>query len=135
VEELRPIWEKIDDHQRAINEHAAWRQTNEYRMGQMETRFDQLIKDNARTFGEISHTMKEVSKEVGEIHAEQMRQIGRIEAMNEAKRSQVEAERIAQERLDSTRKESADWKRWLWPTLTGTLMLLAALGIIQGPNG
>jgi septal ring factor EnvC (AmiA/AmiB activator) len=135
VDELRPIWEKIDDHQRAINEQAAWRQTTEYRISQMETRFDQSLKDSARAFGELAHAVKEVSKEVSEIHAEQMRQMGRIEAMNEAKRGQIEAERIAQERLDSTRKESADWKRWLWPTITGTLMLLAALGIIQGPNG
>jgi phage portal protein BeeE len=117
VDELRPIWEKIDDHQRAINEHSAWRQTTEYRISQMETRFDQSIKDNARAFGELAHTLKEVSKEVSEIHSEQMRQMGRFEALKDAK------------------KESADWKRWLVPALISGVALLAALGIIQGPNG
>jgi phage portal protein BeeE len=117
VEELRPIWEKIDDHQRAINEHVAWRQTTEYRISQMETRFDQSIKDNARAFGELAHTLKEVSKEVSEIHSEQMRQMGRFEALKDAK------------------KESADWKKWIIPVVISILALLYTLGIIQGPNG
>lgn len=116
MDELKPIWDKIDSHGREINDLMGWRQTSEYRVGQMESRFDALIKDNARAFGELNHGIKEVSKEVSEIHSEQMRQMGRMEA-----------------KLESD-KQAIDYKRWILPAIVSIFALLAALGIINGPS-
>ena len=114
MDDHKPIWDKIERQDSEIRDLVAWRQTAEYRIGQTEQRFDQLIKDNARAFGELSQGMKALAKELSEVHSELMRERGRLDAIKESK------------------TEATDYKRWIWPVIISAIALLYTMGVIGG---
>lgn len=105
-----PIWEKIDHHAREIGELKSFRDRAEYRIAQIESRIEALLRDNAKAAGELVGMLRELQKELGAVRDEQIKQQAREEE----------------------RQKSANRVQVWVPISVSVIMMLLALGWING---
>lgn len=105
-----PIWEKIDCHAREIGELKSFRDRAEYRIAQIESRIESLLRDNAKATGELVGMLRELQKELSAVRDEQIKQ---------------------QAREEERQKSSNRVQVWV-PISVSVIMMLLALGWING---
>lgn len=110
MSDQNPIWEKIDHHAREIGELKSFRDSAEYRIAQIESRIEMLLRDNAKATGELVGIMKELQKELSAVRDEQIKQ---------------------QAREEERQKSSGKVQAWV-PIAISVIMMLLALGWING---